>query len=177
MNKTVPNDIFHPGTYKCGYCGVKTQLYKVIYKREARLQRFIFYCNTHKVDAEHDIICALREAGYYRQSDVLKHPLFSVLPEDLKIKNSQGTFEDGWFLNTSLISESVEFVHEFNKKEEKTWGINIINVITGEIKFIPVSMLKLSLPDEHHGLVDSLIAWLSNRGESDKTASTTCLCF
>lgn len=157
MNKTVPNDIFHSGVYKCAYCGIATQKNKCIRTFPPSTRRFIFYCDEHGDDAERDIICALKSLGYYRQSDVLKQPVFAVLPEDLVLQPSG---ENIAVLNTSLMIDNTQFVIRCND-EPKTWAISIFNTISSEEKFIPVSLLKLSLPSEHHKLVDDLIVWLS----------------
>lgn len=158
MDKTVPNDIFHSGVYKCAYCGVSSQKSKCIRISPPSKQRFIFYCDNHNADAERDVISALKTLGYHRQSDVLKQPVFAVLPEDLVVKSSG---ETGWFLNTSIITDNIDLVHRFYD-QPTYWAISIINVLTGEKMPIPVSSLKLSLPVTQHELVDDLITWLSS---------------
>ena len=157
MDKTVPNNIFHHGVNKCAYCGVTSQMRKCIRMYPPSRRRFIVYCDKHGDDAERDIMCVLKSLGYYRQSDVLKQPVFSVLPEDLVLQSSG---EHIAVLNTSLMNDNIEFVIRYND-EPKTWAISIFNTISSEEKFIPVSLLKLSLPLEHHKLVDDLILWLS----------------
>lgn len=157
MNKTVPNDIFHSGCNKCAYCGISSRQTKCILSYPPRTRRFIFYCNEHNADAERDILLAHRELGLFRQSDVLKQPIFKVLPEYLTVN---GSCENRWCLDKTIIDGNTEFVHRFDD-EPTTWAIRIIHDSTGETKPLPVSELKLSLPIEHHRLVDDLIAWLS----------------
>lgn len=162
MDKTVPNDIFHRGCNKCAYCGVKTGKAKCIRTYPQRTQRFIFYCYAHSVEAERDLVSVLKERGLIRQCDVLQHPLFAVLPEDLVTKNGGS----GWFLNKSLMEDSITFVH---LRKDGTWVIAIDNITPYIDTYMPVSDLKVSLPDEHHGLVDDFIVWLSNGGSSRRS--------
>lgn len=157
MDKIVPNNIFHSGVYKCAYCGIATQKNKCIRTFPHSTRRYIFYCDEHCDDAERDIMCVLKTLGYYRQSDVLKQKVFSVLPEDLALQPSG---ENNVVLNTSLIDDNIDFVIRCND-EPKTWAISVFNTTSSEEKYIPVSLLKLSLPPEHHELVDELILWLS----------------
>ena len=157
MNKTVPNDIFHSGCNKCAYCGVSTSKTKCIFSYPPSTRRFIFYCNEHNAEAERDIFLAHKELGLYRQSDVLKQPVFGVLPEYLTVKSS---CEKRWCLDKTIIDGNTEFVRR-HVDDPTTWAIRIIHDLTGETKPFPVSELKLSLPVEQHGLVDDLIAWLS----------------
>lgn len=152
MDKTVPNDIFHSGIYKCAYCGVDTRKSKCIRKNPPRNLRFIFYCDTHSSDAERDIKIVLKGLGLHRQSDVLKQPLFAVLPEDIVYDGGLGV------LNKSLMEDSIELVLETSNG----WAICIFNTLTGKVDRVPVSTLKQSLPDAHHGLVDEFIAFLKN---------------
>jgi hypothetical protein len=154
MNKTVPNDIFHSGVCKCAYCGIATQKSKCIRTNPPRTRRFIFYCDEHHNDAERDILCVLKSLGYYRQYDVLKQPVFAVLPEDLLLYPSG---EYIYVLNTSLTGDNIEFVIKHDDEHK----INIFNSMTSNTIYVPVSLLKLSLPPEHHKLVDDLIVWLS----------------
>jgi hypothetical protein len=154
MDKTIPNDILHEGVYKCAYCGIATQKNKCIRTFPLSRRRYIFYCDKHGDDAERDIICVLKTLGYYRQSDVLKQPVFAVLPEDLVLHPSG---ENIAVLNKSLMYDNTKFV--IRCKDEP--NISIFNTKSCEEKFVPVSLLKLSLPPEHHKLVDDLIVWLS----------------
>jgi len=159
MDKTIPNDIFHSGCQKCAYCGVKTLDAKLIRRNEHRRWRFIFHCTAHVDDAERDIILALKEAGLYRQSDVLKEPLFAILPEDLVIKH-EDRVETGWFLNTLLLSQNVELV--FWGRTTNMWYINLCHPLTYRETYVPVTYLKDSLPEDQHGQVDAFIARLTS---------------
>ena len=161
MDKTVPNDIFHSGCQKCAYCGVKTIDAKIIRRKQQRRWRFIFHCRAHVDDAERDIILALKEAGLYRQSDVLKEPLFAILPEDLVLEDpALDKKETGWYLNTSLSSQNVELV--YHNPLTKVWFINLCHPLTHRETFVPVTSLKDSLPEDQHGQVDAFIARLTS---------------
>lgn len=173
MNRTVPNDLFHPGCYKCAYCDKSTQQSKCLRRYPQTKWRFIFYCSAHSADAERDMASILKELDCHRQSDVLKHPVFAVLPEDLVKKSPWGTIGKGWFLNTSLHGDSLDLVY---KQADGTWNIAIDNLTPNIATYIPVSDLKMSLPDEHHWLVDDLIHWLSNGDSATKPVSETCCC-
>lgn len=134
---------------------------------QQRRWRFIFHCHAHVDDAERDIILALKEAGLYRQSDVLKEPLFAILPEDLVLEDSTLEYltlntriKKGWYLNTSLSSQNVELV--YHNPLTKVWFINLCHPLTHQETFVPVTSLKDSLPEEHHGQVDAFIARLTS---------------
>lgn len=170
MERTVPNDYLHPRCYKCAYCDVKTQQSKCLRRYPQTNWRFIFYCDTHGADAERDMLSILKERGYHRQRDVLKQPVFSVLPEDLVKKSPWGTVGIGWFLDTSLWEDSIDFVY---RQKDGTWVIAIDNLTPNTATYMPVSELKMSLPIEHHSLVDNLIEWLSNGGASIPNKITT----
>jgi len=160
MDKTVPNNGFHPGCYKCAYCQVKTQKALCLRTYPQTNWRFIFYCDAHTADAEDDMRSILKKRGYHKQCDVLKQPVFAVLPENL-VKKSPWGIGIGWFLNTSLWGDSIDLVYQ---EKDGTWVIAIDNVTPNIATYMPVSELKMSLPNEHHGLVDDLIKWLSNGG-------------
>ena len=123
---------------------------------QQRRWRFIFHCHAHADDAERDIILAIKEAGLYRQSDVLKEPLFAILPEDLILKG----LEKGWYLNTSLSSQNVELV--YHNPLTNIWFINLCHPLTHQETFVPVTSLKDSLPEDQHGQVDAFIARLTS---------------
>lgn len=157
MEKTVPNDWYHPGCYKCAYCGLSTQKSKCLRRYPQNKWRYIFYCYAHRDDAERDMVSILNKLGYYRQSDILKQPLFAVLPEDLVKKSALGVGV-GWFLKTSLLEDSIDLVR---KDQDGTWTIAIDHLTPNIATYMPVSDLKMSLDEKHHGLVDDFIAWLS----------------
>lgn len=169
MDKTVPNNGFHPGCYKCAYCGVKTQKALCLRTYPQTNWRFIFYCDAHTADAECDMRSILKKRGYHRQCDVLKQPVFDALPNTLVKKGSWGTGTN-WFLNTSLWEDSIDLVYQ---QKDGTWVIAIDNPIPNTSTYIPVEYLKWSLSDEHHGLVDDLITWLSNGGANTPTKIPT----
>ena len=157
FERTVPNNAYHPGCYKCAYCGVKTQKSKCLRRYPQTNWRFIFYCDTHSTHAERDLLSILKERGLYRQCDVLSQPVFDALPDTLVKKGPWGTGTN-WFLNSSLWPDSIDFVY---RQKDGTWVIAIDNSIPNTATYIPVEHLKLSLPDEHHGLVDDFLCWLS----------------
>ena len=158
FDRTVPNDSFHPGCYKCAYCGVKAWQTKCLRKYPQSKWRFIFYCDAHSTNAERDIVSILKELGFHRQSDVLKQPVFEILPVDLVKKSPWGSVGIGWFLNTSLWGDNINFVH---RQADGTWIIAIDNSTPNSETYMPVEDLKMSLAEEDYGLVDDLIAWLS----------------
>jgi len=162
MDRTVPNNFYHPGCYKCAYCGTSTKISKCLRRYPPTNWRFIFYCDAHSADAERDMLSILKERNYHRQSDVLNHRVFAVLPEDLVKKGPWGTGTN-WFLDTSLWGDSIDLVY---KQQDGTWTIAIDNVIPNTATYLPVEHLKWSLPDKDHWLVDDLIHWLSNGGAS-----------
>ena len=172
MNRTVPNNLFHPGSYKCAYCNKSTQQSKCLRRYPQTNWRFIFYCGDHRDDAERDILSILKKLDYHRQSDVLKHPVFEILPENL-VKKGPWEIGTNWFLDTSLWEDSIDLVH---KQQDGTWTIAIDNPIPNTATYIPVEHLKWSLPDQDHWLVDDLIIWLSNGTSTTKIIKRKRFC-
>ena len=158
FERTVPNDAYHPGCYKCAYCKIKTKTSLCLRTYPQTKWRFIFYCDAHYHNAERDLLSILKERGVYRQYDVLRQPVFDALPNTLVKKGPWGT-ETNWFLNSSLWEDSIDLVY---RQKDGTWSIAINNSIRNTATYIPVEHLKWSLPDEHHGLVDDFLRWLSN---------------
>ena len=169
MEKTVPNNWYHPKCYKCAYCDIKTQQSKCLRRYPPTNWRFIFYCDAHRDDAERDMVSILKKFNYHRQSDILKQPLFAVLPEDLVKKGEWGTGTN-WFLNTSLWEDSIDLIY----KKDGMWIIAIDSPILNTATYIPVEHLKWSLPDEHHNLVDEFITWLSTGATPKKRRWCCC---
>jgi hypothetical protein len=74
----------------------KTKITKCLRRYPPTNWRFIFYCDAHSADAERDMLSILKERSYHRQSDVLNHPVFAVLPDNL-VKKVHGELEQTGF--------------------------------------------------------------------------------
>lgn len=135
----------------CAYCGSQRSGVKSIFTVNRYSRRYIYYCSNHEEQAEHDIVRQLRDLDMYRQSDVLKEPIFALLPEKL----------DNWHLYKSDNGDYAEFVGRF-EHDTTIWGIGLIEQETGLQMSVPISWLKQFLPLEHQGLTEALIRRLDS---------------
>lgn len=140
--------------YLCSFCAAPTDKVKSIYTVNRWKRQYIWHCDDHEALAEQAIICRLKALGYFRQRDILKEPLFAVLPPVFIIDGVE------WQLNKSHNGDYVEFVGRF-EHDTSVWGIDLIDYKTGFQMSVPVISLKQFLPVEHQGLVDALLRSLN----------------
>ena len=151
---------------------VRTVMFKPICAYCGKTEAYYAYCDYQKAvlacaDPEHQAL-ADRDAkawlGIYRcvrPEHYREDPLFQeteLLSSDIVVKRSSGEIEiDGWTIRKPSLYESalVRF-----RKEDETWVILVIKNEEDIQKDIPVRDLKLSLPEEQHGLVDAFEARL-----------------
>jgi len=117
-------------------------------------RQYIWYCDDHEELAEQEIVRRLKTLGYFRQRDILKEPLFGVLPPIFTIEGAE------WRLYTSDNGDYAEFVGRL-EHDTTMWGIDLYDPHTGLQMCIPITSFKQFLPVEHQGLVDALLLKLN----------------
>lgn len=142
----------------CAYCGKPEQHYAHCDFRLA-----ILACKDaeHQAWAERDAKAWLGRNNCVKPKHYKEDPLFQytdILSIDVMVKRSSGEIEvDGWRILTPCFDESALIRY---REDDGLWVIPTIKSEEGIQKYIPVRDLKMSLPEDKHGLVDAFEAKL-----------------
>lgn len=161
--KPVQSDIFDPNWGKCAYCHSLADASPFIIKENIQhptwshvITRYIYNCKTHVVDAQRDFRAYMHLKSRVLQVDALTDKLFTVITKStpIVVERAHRTYFDkvGWTIsdtNDALIQKDLA---------TSVWTIVVVNKMAHLTKRIPVSDLKLCIPDG--ALVDAFIARL-----------------
>jgi hypothetical protein len=142
----------------CAYCGKKSERNAVCIWQLA-----ILSCNEHNLLGERDAKAWMHMNNLVHLEDYEKEPLFQetgLLDKNIIVKRTSGDIEKNW-----KIKEWTWYDYAQLKMLDDIWYIPVI--YTGDEdtiqKYIPITDLKMSIPDDNHPLVDLFIKKL-NRG-------------
>ena len=142
----------------CAYCG-KPEKHWVY----CDVQLAVLACGDpeHQAWADRDAQAWLGRHGYVRPKHYREDPLFKetdLLSREVAVKRSSGEIElDGWIIRKPYVDDAALMTFYAAKEQ---WVVPVGNASEDIIKAIPVSELKMSLPEDKHGLVDAFEAKL-----------------
>jgi hypothetical protein len=137
----------------CAYCGKSEKHYA-----HCDIQLAVLACGDpeHQAWADRDAQAWLGRHGYVRPKHYKEDPLFQetdLLSRDVAVKRSSGEIElDGWIIRKPYVDDAALMTFYAAKEQ---WVVPVGNASEDIIKAIPVSELKMSLPEDKHGLVDA----------------------
>ena len=137
----------------CAYCGKSEKHYAY-----CDIQLAVLACGNpeHQAWADRDAQAWLGRHGYVRPKHYREDPLFKetdLLSREVAVKRSSGEIElDGWIIRKPYVDDAA-LITFYAAKEQ--WVVPVGNASEDIIKAIPVSELKMSLPEDKYGLVDA----------------------
>jgi hypothetical protein len=144
----------------CAYCGKPEKHWEI-----CDIQLAILACGDpeHQAWAERDAKAWLGRTKCVHPQDYRLDPLFEqtdLLSIDIAVKRTSGEIElDGWVIRRPYYDDAA--LIRFYTAED-LWLVPVTNAREELNKQIPVRELKLSLPEEMHGLVDAFELRLIN---------------
>ena len=142
----------------CAYCG-KPETHWV----DCDVQLAILACSDpeHQAWAERDAQAWLGRNQCVSPTDYRKDPLFQLtglLSCDIAVSRSSGAIDlDGWTISKPHLDDAA---HARFYTQKGQWVVPVGNETECIKKHIPVRDLKMSLPEDKHGLVDTFEAKL-----------------
>ena len=137
----------------CAYCGKSERHYAL-----CDVQLAVLACGDpeHQAWADRDAQAWLGRHGCVRPKHYREDPLFKeteLLSRDIAVPRSSGAIDrEGWTIRKPYCDDSA-LITFYAAKE--VWVVPVGNASEVLEKAIPVSDLKLSLPEDKHGLVDA----------------------
>lgn len=137
----------------CAYCGKSEKHYA-----NCDVQLAVLACGNpeHQAWADRDAQAWLGRHGYVRPKHYREDPLFkdtNLLSREVVVPRSSGAIDrEGWVITKPYIDESALICFD---KSEQLWTVHVSNTAEEIVKRISVRDLKLSLPEDKHGLVDA----------------------
>jgi hypothetical protein len=142
----------------CAYCG-KPEKHWV----DCDVQLAILACSDpeHQAWAERDAQAWMARNQCVSPKDYREDPLFQLtdlLSRDIPVTRSSGAIDhEGWTISKPHIDDAA---HMRFYTAKGLWAVPVGNRHEPIVKHIPVRDLKMSLPEEKHGLVDAFEARL-----------------
>ena len=137
----------------CAYCGKSEEHYA-----NCDVQLAVLACGNpeHQAWADRDAQAWLGRHGYVRPKHYREDPLFKetdLLSREVAVKRSAGPTDfEGWVITKPYYGESA---HVYFRDSDAVWTIHVSKPSEELVKRIPVGDLKMSLPEDKHGLVDA----------------------
>jgi len=142
----------------CGYCGKSEEHYA-----HCDIQLAVLACGDpeHQAWADRDAQAWLGRHKYVRHKHFREDPLFQqtdLLYRDVAVPRTNAPTDfEGWVITKPSLDESALACF---REEDGLWTVHVTKVSDQLVKRIPVRDLKLSLPEDKHGLVDAFEARL-----------------
>lgn len=146
---------------------VRTVMFKAICAYCEKCEEYYAHCDVqlavlacgdpeHQAWADRDARAWLGRHSLVRAKDYREDPLFKdtdLLSRNVVVKRSSGVIDrGGWTIRKPYFHDAALIT--FYTTEE-VWAVPVGNASEEVVKAIPVSELKLSLPEDKHGLVDA----------------------
>ena len=137
----------------CAYCGKSEKHYAL-----CDVQLAVLACGDpeHQAWADRDAQAWLGRNGRVRPKHYKEDPLFKdtdLLLREIVVPRSSGAIDhEGWTIRKPYCDDAALITFYADKD---VWVVPVRNASEDIIKHIPVSDLKLSLPEDKHGLVDA----------------------
>ena len=144
----------------CLYCGASASYYK-----DCDFQLSTIACSNeeHRRRAKRDAFAWLHRKKSVRRKEYEKEPLFcetTLLTGLINVRRASGKVESDWKIQEPSHDNHVHIICYQGIWCIPVWQPNIKSPIDFLQKHIPLESLKMSIPDEQHGLVDDLVVKL-----------------
>ena len=141
----------------CLYCGASAAYYK-----ECEFQLSTIACKNeeHQRWAKRDAFASLHRHKWVRRQEYEKEPLFretALLTALIKVRRTSGDVESDWLIPNPSYDNPQHIVCIQGIWHIPAWQPDMSNLDESPRKYVPLESLKMSIPDEQHGLVDDLI--------------------
>ena len=141
----------------CLYCGASAAYYK---NCEFQLSTIACKNEHHQRWAKRDAFAALHRRKWVRRKEYEKEPLFretALLTGLIKVRRTSGVVESDWLIPEPSYDNPQHIACIQGIWYIPAWQPDMSNLDQSPRKYVSLESLKMSIPDEQHGLVDDLI--------------------
>ena len=144
----------------CLYCDASASYYSDC---DFHLSTIACENEDHRHWAKRDALAWLHRHKRVRRKDYEKEPLFcetTLLTARVKVRRTSGDVESDWQVQAASYENLAQIVCVQGIWSLPVWKRDIEEPDESIQKYVPLESLKMSIPEEQHGLVDDLIGKL-----------------